>query len=76
MAASALRADAQPSRAALPTLCHALSLGEYRDQFTDRDQAMACAYFSTLYTMAEIGEFFGVSLRSVNRAVRKFEENS
>lgn len=54
----------------------ALSLGEYRDQFTDRDQAMASAYFSTLYTMAEIGEFFGVSLRSVNRAVRKFEENS
>jgi REP element-mobilizing transposase RayT len=54
----------------------ALSLDDYRSQFPDRDHAMACAYFSTVYTMAEIGEFFGVSLRCVSRAVQKFEENS
>jgi putative transposase len=54
----------------------ALSLDEYRSQFPDRDHAMACAYFSTVYTMVQIGEFFGVSLRCVSRAVRKFEKNS
>lgn len=54
----------------------ALSLEEYSSQFPDRDHAMACAYASTMYTMVEIGHFFGVSLRSVSRAVKKFEKDS
>jgi hypothetical protein len=54
----------------------ALSLEEYRSQFPNRDHAMACAYASTIYTMVEIGQFFGVSLRSVSRAVQKFEKDS
>lgn len=54
----------------------ALSLDEYRRQFSDRDLAMASAYFSTVYTMDQIGRFFGVSIRSVSRAVRKFEKVS
>jgi REP element-mobilizing transposase RayT len=51
----------------------ARSLDEYRLQFSDRDQAMANAYFSTVFTMERIGEFFGVSLRTVNRAVKKYD---
>jgi REP element-mobilizing transposase RayT len=51
----------------------ARSLEEYRLQFPDRDQAMANAYFSTVFTMERIGEFFGVSLRTVNRAVKKYD---
>jgi REP element-mobilizing transposase RayT len=51
----------------------ALSLAEYRRQFPDRDQAMAKAYFSTAFTMTQIGSFFGVSSTTVSRAVRKFE---
>jgi REP element-mobilizing transposase RayT len=54
----------------------ALSLDEYRRQFSDRDLAMASAYFSTVYTMEQIGQFFGVSLRSVSRAAQKFEKVS
>ena len=54
----------------------AMPLAYYRSQFPDRSQAMACAYASTAYTMAEIGAFFGVSLRSVSRAVREAEKNS
>lgn len=48
-------------------------LEEYRRQFPDRDEAMARAYFSTAFTMAQIAEFFGISLRTVNRAVKKYE---
>lgn len=48
-------------------------LEEYRRQFPDRDEAIANAYFSTLFTMERIGEFFGVSLRTVNRAVKKYD---
>ncbi|MBA5687995.1 transposase [Rugamonas apoptosis] len=48
-------------------------LDEYQRQFPDRDEAIFRAYFSTMYTMRQIAEFFGISLRTVNRAVRKFE---
>jgi putative transposase len=41
----------------------------------DRDQAMAQAYLSGAYTMAEIGCYFGVHYMTVSRAVRKFEED-
>ena len=51
----------------------ALTLGEYQQQYPDRDHAMAIAYFSTVFTMTQIGSFFQVSLRTVCRAVQKFE---
>jgi putative transposase len=51
----------------------ALTLDEYRKKYPDRDEAIARAYLSTLFTMAQIGEFFKVSLRTVYRAVLKFE---
>lgn len=51
----------------------AWSLEDYQRQFPERDEAMANAYFSTAFTMERIGEFFGVSLRTVSRAVKKFD---
>lgn len=51
----------------------ALTLDEYRKKYPDRDEAIARAYLSTVFTMAQIGEFFKVSLRTVCRAVLKFE---
>ncbi len=51
----------------------AWSLEEYRRHFSARDEAMANAYFSTVFTMDQIGKFFGVSLRTVSRAVKKFD---
>ncbi|MBA5608618.1 transposase [Duganella sp. FT3S] len=48
-------------------------LDEYRRHFPDRDEAIARAYFSTVYTMQQIADFFGISMRTVNRAVQKFE---
>ena len=51
----------------------ALSLDEYLTHYPDRDTAMAQAYRSGAYTMAEIGEYFGVHYMTVSRAVRKYE---
>lgn len=51
----------------------ALSLDEYRTRHPDRDHAIAQAYLSGAYTMAEIGQHFGVHYMTVSRAVRKFE---
>jgi REP element-mobilizing transposase RayT len=51
----------------------ALTLEEYKQRYPDRDEAMARAHFSTVFTMAQIAEFFKVSVRTVSRAVEKFE---
>jgi REP element-mobilizing transposase RayT len=51
----------------------ALPLQEYRRLYLDRDEAMAQAYWSTAYTMAEIGAFFGVARQTVTRAVARIE---
>lgn len=48
-------------------------LDEYRRHFPDRDEAIARAYFSTAFPMQHIADFFGISLRTVSRAVQKFE---
>ncbi len=53
----------------------ALSLDEYRMRHPDRDEAMASAYLSGAYTMAQIGQHFGVHYMTVSRAVRRFEGN-
>lgn len=52
----------------------ALPLEEYKRQFPQRDQAIANACFSTAYTMAQVAEFFGVSQRTVHRAVKKMAD--
>lgn len=52
----------------------ALPLDEYQTRHPDRDCAIAQAYLSGAYTMAEIGHYFGVHYMTVSRAVRKFEK--
>jgi len=48
-------------------------LSEYAAKYPERNEAMARAYRSTAYSMREIGEFFGVSEKTVSRAVREWE---
>jgi len=48
-----------------------MSLEQFRDEYPDRDKAMAAAYLSMAYTMKEIGAFFGVHYMTVSRAVKK-----
>ncbi|HEU4374676.1 MAG TPA: hypothetical protein VFS02_14360 [Telluria sp.] len=52
----------------------ALTLPEYEARVEGRDRAMAEAYFSTAFTMAEIGEYFKVSYKTVSRAVKRYEQ--
>ena len=49
-----------------------LSLAQYQSQFPDRDEAMARAYLSTVYTMTEIAAAFQVSRQTVCRAIAGF----
>jgi len=42
----------------------------------DPHRAMALAFLTGVYTMKEIGEFFGVHYSTVSRAVRRLEESS
>jgi len=44
----------------------------YATAYPDRNEAMAKAYQSTAYTRQEIAEHFGVSARTVARAINKF----
>jgi len=55
------------SRAHRKTL--APSLLEFHRRYNERDEAMARAYLSGAYTMAEIGKHFGVHYMTVSRAV-------
>jgi len=52
-----------------------MTLEEYRERHQNKEDAMAQAYLSGAYTMAEIGRFFGMHYMTVSRAVRKFEGN-
>ena len=47
-------------------------LSEYEKQFPLRDEAMAHAYRSTAFSMAEIGAHFGVRYSTVSRAVKRY----
>ena len=49
----------------------ALTLAGYEARFACRDTAMAEAYRSTAFTMAQIGAHFGVSSKTVARAVNR-----
>jgi len=51
----------------------ALSLPEYQEKYADRNEAMARAYKTGAYTMAQIAEHFSVNYMTVSRAVRKLE---
>jgi putative transposase len=51
----------------------AMTLAEYEAGFAERGEAMAHAYFSTAFTMAEIGAHFGVTYKTVSRAVSRHE---
>jgi len=52
----------------------ALSLQEYADKYPNRDEAMARAHQTTAYTRQQIGEFFGVSSRTISRAIIAFPD--
>lgn len=51
----------------------ALSLQEYAQQDCLADEAMARAFRSMAYSMQEIADHFNTSVRSVGRAVRKYD---
>jgi DNA-binding MarR family transcriptional regulator len=48
-------------------------LSDYRSGYPDHNEAMARAYGSGVYSMKEIGDFFGVHYMTVSRAVRRLE---
>jgi len=52
----------------------ALPLLDYQATYPARDEAMARAYQSTAYTMPQIAIAFGVSTKTVSRAVAAFEK--
>jgi len=52
----------------------ALPLTEYQVTYADRAEAMARAYRSTAFTMPQIAHAFGVSTKTVSRAVAAFEK--
>lgn len=54
----------------------ALSLHAYLSRYPQRDEATAQAYLSGAYSMAQIGQYFGVNSMTVSRAVRKAEQAS
>ena len=65
--------DTHPEASRAQRRSLALSLSDFQQRFPDRDEAMARAYFSTAFTMAQIGAHFCVAYRTVSRAVKHFE---
>lgn len=53
-----------------------LSLEGYAAKYTDRNEAMAFAYLSTNFTMLEIARYFGVSAKTVERAVKRMNDDN
>ena len=53
-----------------------LSLCEYQQQYPNSKEAMVRAYQSGGYTMAGIGNPFGVHYMSASRAVWKFQKSN
>jgi putative transposase len=49
-------------------------IGEYLQLNSNRKDAMANAYLSGHFTLAEVGEAFGVSYATVSRAVKSYEQ--
>lgn len=53
-------------RHAVPTLA------EFQSRYASRDEAIARAHETTVYTISDIGRHFGVSGRTVHRAVKRY----
>ncbi len=51
-----------------------IPLREYEARYPDRDQAMAAAHASNGFTLQEIAEHFGVSTKTVGRAVKRYRK--
>lgn len=51
----------------------AFGLDEYQERYVQRNEAMAQAYQSGAYTMAQIAEHFGVHYMAVSGVVRALE---
>ena len=51
----------------------ALSLSDCIKRYPDRSEAMARAYLSAAFTMPNIAAAFGVSVKTVSRALAKWE---
>ncbi len=47
------------------------SLGEYRQRYASRDEAIAAAYASGGYSLKEIGQWFGLHYSRVSRIVKR-----
>ena len=45
----------------------------FAERYKTRDESMAQAYWSGHYTLAQVGEHFGVSYATVSRAVKQAE---
>lgn len=54
----------------------ALPLADYQKKYSNRREAMARAYQSGAYTMAQIADYFSVHYVTVSRAVRLSEDGS
>lgn len=67
------RSDELPEIARAQRRTVALSLPEYQKRYPNRHLAMAQAYLSTAFTMAEIAAHFKVSYRTVSRAVARLD---
>jgi len=53
----------------------AKSLAEYALEYPQREHAMAAAYRSTAFTMSQIAVHFGVTLKTVSRAIAAIERS-
>ncbi len=51
-------------------------LAHYQSEYSQRNEAMAQAYLSGHYTLAEVGQHFGVSYATVSRAVKSLENET
>lgn len=54
----------------------ALSLDEYASKYAMREIAMSEAYRSMAFTMSQIAVYFGVSVKTVSRAVAAYEKDA
>ncbi len=54
----------------------AVPLPDYRRSYSNRDEAMARAYHSTMFTMSEIASYFGVHPQTVSRAVHHYAKSA
>ncbi|SFJ08029.1 hypothetical protein SAMN05428978_10987 [Nitrosomonas sp. Nm34] len=49
-------------------------LNYFVDRYKSRDEGMVQAYLSGHYTLAQVGEYFGMSYATVSRAVKQAEK--